>query len=354
MPRASKSPARASKSPPHVRPAASLPVKTASIVWGDYVPHEHVSSKNITNAILCALVLVPSYLAVYHLFGTCDAARPQGDACKLAIESPISFANVLFFFNVTVGFWLIGLVQRSFWLIDPYWTLIPPLLGHLYRAHPNASFNADRSALMLGLLWAWSIRLTHSYFRREEWKFGQREDWRYTKMARDMPRLWPLASFFAVGLAQQPMLVGITLPAAVAHTSALPLSALDALAFVGCVSGLLIACSADDTLYAYMNLPRPLAHAVEPVLQSGLWKYSRHPNYFGEQLWWWSFALFAGRLGGWWAFGGTAFNSIILATVTVMTEERMLANWTPERAALYRAYMKRTSPCVPWFPRGRA
>ena len=48
---------------------------------------------------------------------------------------------------------------------------------------------------------------------------------------------------------------------------------------------------------------------------------------------------------------GTAFNSVILATVTVMTEQKMLTNWPPARAALYREYMRATSPCVPWFPR---
>lgn len=42
---------------------------------------------------------------------------------------PLIYSNVLFFVNVTLGFWLVGLAQRSFWLIDPYWTLIPPLLG---------------------------------------------------------------------------------------------------------------------------------------------------------------------------------------------------------------------------------
>lgn len=49
---------------------------------------------------------------------------------------------------------------------------------------------------------------------------------------------------------------------------------------------------------------------------------------------------------------GTAFNSIILATVTFMTEERMLTNWSAPRAKLYRAYIASTSPCIPWFKRG--
>ena len=134
--------------------------------------------------------------------------------------------NVMFFVNVSVGFWLVGLAQGSMWLIDPYWTLLPPLIGHFYLAHPLPSgvslgVKTDTSDTQppparftagLCLVWAWAIRLTHSYFRREEWKFGQREDWRYTKMQRDFPRCWPFISFFAVGLAQQPLLCGISWP----------------------------------------------------------------------------------------------------------------------------------------------
>ena len=87
------------------------------------------------------------------------------------------------------------------------------------------------------------------------------------------------------------------------------------------------------------------------LLDTGLWRYSRHPNYFGEQLWWWSFSGFSVLLGQWYMMGGTLFNSMVLATVTTMTERRMLDGWEPARAQQYRAYMRRTSPCVPWFVR---
>ena len=108
-------------------------------------------------------------------------------------------------------------------------------------------------------------------------------------MARDFPRSWWLLSFFAVGLAQRPMLVGISLPAYTAHFVAAPLAWPDALAACGCVAGLACGFVADNELRRYMLAsPRP-----SPVLDSGIWRYSRHPNYFGEQLWWWSFAGFA-------------------------------------------------------------
>jgi len=225
------------------------------------------------------------------------------------------------------------------------------LVGHLYQLHPRATYDPVRSTLVLALLWLWSARLTHSYFRREEWKFGQREDWRYTQMARDYPRLWPLLSFFAVGLAQQPMLLGITLPAYTVHSVAQPFGAWDVLWTALCVAGLLTARAADNELYAFMNANEQRVAKGQPrvlLLETGLWFYSRHPNYFGEQLWWWALAGFAASLGQWYMVAGTAFNSIVLATVTVMTENRMLTRWTAERAELYRQYMRTTSPCIPW------
>jgi steroid 5-alpha reductase family enzyme len=322
------------------------------------VAHEHTSAKNLLNAALCTFAIFPSIAATWYLYTRCDehstSVATFGDAaCTYAMESPIGLANALFFANVTVGFWVIGLLQRSFWLIDPYWTIIPPLLGHLYALHPRArGYDPTRSALCLGLLWVWSARLTVSYFRREDWKFGQREDWRYSKMARDGPRSWPISSFFAVGLAQQPMLVGITLPAYSAHFVHAPLGSADVAIAVLCAAGIWTAMTADDQLRAYVLSNEARAAAGKPKLQlleTGLWRYSRHPNYFGEQLWWWAFAVFAVALGQPEMCAGTFFNSIILAVVTVMTERKMLKNWSASRAKLYREYMWRTSPCVPWF-----
>ena len=103
--------------------------------------------------------------------------------------------------NVVIFFYLIGIFQKSFWLIDPYWSIIPPVFAVMWRAHPLA-IQSTRGDVAMVLTFIWGIRLTYSYFRREEWKFGTREDWRYTKMAIDFGRpLWYFMSFLAVGLA---------------------------------------------------------------------------------------------------------------------------------------------------------
>lgn len=85
---------------------------------------------------------------------------------------------------------------------------------------------------------------------------------------------------------------------------------------------------------------------------AGLWRYSRHPNFFGEQLWWWSLGMWSVVCGQPWMLVGTVFNTLCFVPITQMTEQRMLES--PERADLYRQYQRTTSVWVPWFKRTRA
>lgn len=122
-------------------------------------------------------------------------------------------------------------------LIDPYWTIAPVLIGNAYRSSllPSSSQGNARQLVSLTLLWAWSTRLTYSYFRRsavfpngsctpqypqlpplrahapllrmhvcrEKWRVGAREDWRYEDMRAQYGPHWWWVSFFVVFLIQQ-------------------------------------------------------------------------------------------------------------------------------------------------------
>ena len=88
-------------------------------------------------------------------------------------------------------------------LIDPYWTIIPVMIGYFYGTHPRASSDVWRSRTVMSLLWVWSIRLTYSYFRRENWQWGEREDWRFSQLRAQHPRHWWWMSFFAAYVSQQ-------------------------------------------------------------------------------------------------------------------------------------------------------
>mmetsp|Transcript_3118 Transcript_3118/g.5301 ORF Transcript_3118/g.5301 Transcript_3118/m.5301 type:complete len:179 (-) Transcript_3118:232-768(-) len=170
-------------------------------------------------------------------------------------------------------------------------------------------------------------------------------------MANEHPRIWCVLSLFAVGLAQQPMLCGITLPLYSVHFSSnVAFGILDYVACALCLVGLMIAWVADNQLRDYVIENKRRAkdgRARIKLLDTGLWSFSRHPNYFGEQLWWWAFALFGVSAGDWWVLAGTLFNSVVFWKVTLLTEERMLSTWSPDRALLYKAYIRTTSVWMP-------
>lgn len=284
------------------------------------------------------------------------AWKPQ--LCALTYREPVAAVNLLFFVNVVVGFWIIGRMIHSDWIIDPYWTLLPPMIAFFYATHPYGRPDVLKSAVSMGLLLIWSVRLTHSYFRREEWNFGAREDWRFTEMRATYGRHWWWLSFFLTYLSQQFMLVGLTLPyygVFLGHRSMSEdppaFGALDLLATLGAAAGLLIAYVADTDLRGFtVTNEKRKKKGQKPllVLDTGLFRYSRHPNHFGEQLFWWSIALFGVSTGHAWTVIGTAFNTLIMIKVGYMVEDRMYSR--SERAAAYRAYAQRTSFMVPWFP----
>lgn len=321
---------------------------------------------NIANAALVVVVAIPAlifhFAFLYHCPGEAQHeeksnAKLWSGVCGWGREHPLGLVNVVFFLNVDVLFWFISLAQGSTWLIDPYWTIIPVMIGCFYGTHPQARSDVWRTRAIMSLLWVWSIRLTYSYFRREDWQWGEREDWRFSQLRTQHPRHWWWMSFFAVYVSQQIFLVGICLPLYAVNSNQMPWNTWDAVAAILCGAGIVTAYFADTQLHVFMSKNQYLTDLGAPpipVLQEGVWKYSRHPNYVGEQLWWWGLAVFAWNLQQGWMVAGTAVNSACLAYVTVLVERKMLEK--PSRAAAYRRYQETTSVWIPWikFPSATA
>ncbi|KAK1303647.1 hypothetical protein QJS10_CPB11g01879 [Acorus calamus] len=316
-----------------------------------------VNLKNVIIAITVPLPSIVFYLTFLKsssqsppLSTTNDAPHWLPNLWTWCTHHPLLLANLLFFFNIDILFWLIGFVQSSNWMIDLYWTVIPVMLVHFYASHPFARADRARSVAVVVLTWVWSVRLTHNYFRRERWEWGQREDWRFSDMREEYGRHWWWISFFVVYACQQVFLMGICLPMYSVHSSEEPWSICDFVATIVCVVGIVIAYFADTQLYDFTRkneILKELGMPVEPNLEKGLWRYSRHPNYFGEQLWWWGLFIYGWNVGHGWTFVGPLVNSLCLAYVTVLVERRMLKK--ESRVDAYRLYQKTTSVWIPWF-----
>jgi len=312
------------------------------------------SLRNGAQLALAVIMALPSVYATMLAYdggpSSCDAGALTTSCWRwLAVEQPIAAINLLFFVNVCFGFWVISLVQRSCWLIDLYWTLVPPLSFAFFAAHPAADGDPHRIQLVLGLVLIWSFRLTFNYLRRERLRFGAREDWRFAKKRREMKGFWGYAFFYAF-LSQQVLLMGLVLPLWAIHHTAVPVGPMDALLGLLMALGIVIAHLGDTQLHLFMKANAERVRRGDDrvlVLDTGIWRYSRHPNYFGEQLFWWALAGFGLVTGHPWVVVGTLINSVVMFVVTLMTEKRMVARG--ERAAAYQAYRRRTSMWVPWF-----
>lgn len=342
------------------RPSPSR-VPGLEIGYPDMKTQPVLGLRNLANLAIMVSVAIPGIIFTSRLYsyfedgaipadpGWTGAVGPDAWAAFL-LHHPIITVNLIFFVNVCLLFWILALAQKSSWLIDPYWTLIPPLINWFYWAHPLADGSTSRSTLTWMLLLVWSIRLTHSYLRREKCRFGYREDWRFAKQRNETRNFWWF-QFFYVYVAQQFLLVGLTLPFFAVHFRNSPLGPVDFVLGLLALIGIAVAHLADASLDRFMRSNATKiarGEPKEPLLDTGIWSWSRHPNYFGEQLFWWSIAGFGLALGEPWVIAGTTANSLVLAAVTVMTERRMLADET--RSSAFRAYQKSTSVWLPWPP----
>lgn len=127
--------------------------------------------------------------------------------------------------------------------------------------------------------------------------------------------------------------------------SSRPLGPIDLLAALVTLGAIGLEATADAQLRAFVR-SKP---APEAILSSGLWAFSRHPNYCGEVFFWWGLYLFAlaADPAYWWAIVGPIAISCLFLFVSIpMIERRMLA-----RRPAFAARMKEVSALVPWFPK---
>jgi steroid 5-alpha reductase family enzyme len=194
---------------------------------------------------------------------------------------------------------------------------------------------------VLLLATAWAMRLAGYITWRHR---GHAEDPRYqTIRARNQPHFALKSLYLVFGLqALLAAIVALPLVAAVAAPAAWTM--LDAAGAALVVAGLWIESVADAQLARFKARPGNRGR----VMDEGLWRYSRHPNYFGEFCLWWGFGLIALSDRAWWALASPLLMSVLLLKVSGVT---LLEKDIADRRPGYRAYAARTNAFLPWKPR---
>jgi steroid 5-alpha reductase family enzyme len=199
---------------------------------------------------------------------------------------------------------------------------------------------STRTLMVAALVTLWSGRLTSHLAKRSR---KRADDPRYVAMAANWKRVW-LRAYFSIFLVQGLIVWIISLPIVMNAGMVLPaLNWLFTFGYIVWVVGFFIEYKADRQLAEFLADPANKGK----VLDTGLWHGSRHPNYFGELLQWWGIGLIACQTSfGWICLIGPLLLTFLIIFVSGIPpiEKRRAKDMK------YQAYMKRTSPLIPWFP----
>jgi steroid 5-alpha reductase family enzyme len=239
-----------------------------------------------------------------------------------------------------LALWAASVRMRDASVVDVFWGPGFAAIGWTSVAVAGPS---PRGVLVAALATAWGSRLAVHLARRRR---GQGEDRRYAAMRAAHGERFALASLFTVFLLQAALMWIVSLPlqAAAAIRPEAPLGALDAAGVAVFGIGLAFEAVADAQLARFLADPRSRGG----VMQSGLWRYSRHPNYFGDFLVWWGLGIVALAAGAGWALAGPALMTVLLRRVSGVT---LLEKTIGDRRPAYAAYAARTSAFFPRPPR---
>lgn len=237
--------------------------------------------------------------------------------------------------GVAVAFWLISLIKNDVSIVDSVWSLMFLSVAGVYAI--TAASTGPRTFLILTLVAIWALRLSIYVTWRNH---GKPEDYRYQQIRQNNEPGFRLKSLYIVFGLQGLLAWIIAVPLAPAISGAAPLGLLDYAGVALWFVGLFFEGVGDWQLARFK---RSAANRGK-VLDSGLWAYTRHPNYFGDCALWWGFYLIALSVGGWWTVFAPLLMTILLLKVSgVALLEQNIAERRPE----YAEYTHRTNAFFP-------
>lgn len=256
------------------------------------------------------------------------------------------FSWTIYFYSlVSIGLfalwgWLLSLARNNVTHIDSMWSLFFGLAA--YTTALFMLFNeplSSRVVMVLTLITIWALRL-FIYLTWRNW--GPHEDGRYVVIrANNEPNFWFKSLYIVFGLqAVLAWIISISLFGAITGNTAF-----NWLDYFGCtliLIGFYWEFVGDWQLSRFKANP---SHKGK-VLDTGLWRYSRHPNYFGECLVWWGFYTIAVAAGAWWAIISPVLMTLLLLKVSGVS---LLESTIVERRPAYADYIKNTNAFVPRF-----
>ncbi|MGB1689029.1 MAG: DUF1295 domain-containing protein [Ilumatobacteraceae bacterium] len=248
--------------------------------------------------------------------------------------------NELLLAALTIAILMVTTWLISVAIVDISWGLGFATVATVLWIADDAKSNLDTLLWLMTLLWG--LRLCLYLARRN---LGHGEDYRYVAMRKRWGPAFPLISFLTVYTLQGTLMWVVSLPVQLSHRAE---GSIGVLAVIGAV---LWAVGLYFEVVGDIQLSRFKADSANQgkVLDTGLWRYTRHPNYFGDACVWWGIAIVACSVsvGVWGLIGAAVMNVLLLKVSGVALLERSLVRRKPE----YQAYIDRTSAFIPRPPK---
>jgi len=238
--------------------------------------------------------------------------------------------------------WIVSVIIKNVSIVDLFWGFGFVLAGWYYFLHTDGY--EPRKLILMTMVTVWGLRLSGYLTWRNA---GRGEDFRYHQFRQNYGarRYW-WVSFFQTFLLQGVLMWLISAPLLGAQTDAGTgrLGAGDYLGMTFWIIGFIFEAGGDFQLARFRADPSRKGK----VLNTGFWRYTRHPNYFGDTAVWWGFGLISVAAGSWLpALGSLLMTALIIKVSGVALLEKSLVTDKPQ----YRDYIEKTSSFFPWFPK---
>jgi steroid 5-alpha reductase family enzyme len=245
--------------------------------------------------------------------------------------------GILILFGICA--WAVSVVKRDVSIVDSLWSVMFMMtVTTYYLILPSTG---PRTVLVLLLVFLWALRLS-LYITWRNW--GEAEDRRYQAIRANNEPNFAIKSIYIVFLLQCFIAWIISLPLLAAIHSPAPINVFDYLGIGLWLVGMIFEAGGDYQLQRF----KADSNNRGKVLNSGLWRYTRHPNYFGNACIWFGFGVIACAAGGWWALISPIIMTLLLVKVSGVN---LLEQDIEQRRPGYTDYIERTNAFIPWIPK---
>jgi len=238
--------------------------------------------------------------------------------------------------------WIFSIILRNVSIVDLFWGFGFVLSAGFYFLNTEGSLT--RKIILMSLVTIWGLRLSGYLVWRNN---GKGEDFRYREFRKKYgeDRYWWI-SFFQTFLLQGVLMWLISAPllGAQFYGQTKALNIFDLIGIIFWIIGILFEAGGDFQLSAFKAKPENRGK----ILDKGFWRYTRHPNYFGDSAVWWGYGFICLAAGSYLPVLGTLAMTLLIIKVSgVVLLEKSLKEHKPQ----YQEYIRRTSAFIPWFPR---